>query len=101
MGAGWRATGSHSFRPAQIRRGIRHFPGALTRVSTEESPAYRQRAWRRKQGYMGAGAADFEELAPDRTRLREALLPSQHVSSRVAEAFIGRDDTSSERTIWR
>ena len=36
---------------------------------------------------MGSGAQNFEEPAPDRTRLREALLPSQHVSSRVAEAF--------------
>ena len=52
------------------------FPGALTRVSTEDSPFYLQRAWRRKQGYMGAGAADFEEPASDRTRLREVLLPS-------------------------
>jgi uncharacterized circularly permuted ATP-grasp superfamily protein/uncharacterized alpha-E superfamily protein len=67
------------------------FPGALTRVSTAQSPF--------TANELGGGskdtwveAPDFVEPASDRIRLREALLPAQHVSSRVAEAFywIGR-----------
>ena len=52
------------------------FPGALTRVSTNESPFHRQRAWRRKQGYLGAGALGLRG-----TRARS------HTSSRSPSAF--------------
>ena len=76
------------------------FPGALTHEfqpilslpPTSLAEEARIRGCRRR-GLRGT--------RPDRTRLREALLPSQHVSSRVAEAFIGPVDTSSEPTIWR
>lgn len=63
------------------------FPGALTRVSTEESPF--------TSSELGGGSKDtwvqtadkFEEPVHDRNRQRDIVLPSQHVSSRVAEAF--------------
>jgi len=68
------------------------FPGALTRVSTDESPF--------TANELGGGSKDtwvqapyeFIQPAPDRTRLREALMPAHHVTSRVAEAFywVGR-----------
>lgn len=68
------------------------FPGALTRVSTAESPY--------TSSELGGGSKDtwvqvgFEHEAKDveGVRFTEAMLPSQHVTSRVAEAFywIGR-----------
>ncbi|MET0224396.1 MAG: circularly permuted type 2 ATP-grasp protein, partial [Terrimicrobium sp.] len=63
------------------------FPGALTRVSTNESPFTANELGGGSKDTWVQAPSDFEEPAPDRTRLREALLPSQHVSSRVAEAF--------------
>ncbi len=63
------------------------FPGALTRVSTKESPFTANELGGGSKDTWVQVPQDFEEPAPDRTRLREALLPSQHVSSRVAEAF--------------
>ncbi len=68
------------------------FPGALTRVSTQESPY--------TSSELGGGSKDtwvqvgFEEegKADESPRLSENTLPSQYVTSRVAEAFywIGR-----------
>lgn len=68
------------------------FPGALTRVSTDDSFF--------TANELGGGSKDtwvqapyeFSQPAPDRTRLREALMPTHHVTSRVAEAFywVGR-----------
>ena len=63
------------------------FPGALTRVSTEESPYTANELGGGSKDTWVQAPPDFEEPPPDRARLREALLPSQHVSSRVAEAF--------------
>ena len=63
------------------------FPGALTRVSTQESPYTANELGGGSKDTWVQAPQDFEEPPPDRTRLREALLPSQHVSSRVAEAF--------------
>jgi hypothetical protein len=63
-------------------------PGGLARVSTEASSLVvsMQQGGGSKDTWVQA-PQDFEEPPSDRTRLREALLPSQHVSSRVAEAF--------------
>jgi len=68
------------------------FPGALTRVSTQESP--------HTSSELGGGSKDtwvqvgFEEETREEEspRLSENTLPSQYVTSRVAEAFywIGR-----------
>jgi len=68
------------------------FPGALTRVSTDQSPFTANELGGGSKDTWVEAAPDFVEPAPDRVRLREALLPAQHVSSRVAEAFywIGR-----------
>ncbi len=68
------------------------FPGALTRVSTDESPSLANELGGGSKDTWVQASPDFVEPASDRARLREALLPSQHVSSRVAEAFywIGR-----------
>ncbi len=63
------------------------FPGALTRVSTEDSPFTANELGGGSKDTWVQAAQNFEEPPPDRTRLREGLLPSQHVSSRVAEAF--------------
>ncbi len=63
------------------------FPGALTRVSTEESPYTANELGGGSKDTWVQASPDFVEPASDRARLREALLPSQHVSSRVAEAF--------------
>jgi uncharacterized circularly permuted ATP-grasp superfamily protein/uncharacterized alpha-E superfamily protein len=63
------------------------FPGALTRVSTEESPYTSNELGGGSKDTWVQAPPDFEEPPSDRTRLRESLLPSQHVSSRVAEAF--------------
>ena len=63
------------------------FPGALTRISTAESAhTANELGGGSKDTWVGA-PPDFVEPAPDRIRLREAPLPTQHVSSRVAEAF--------------
>jgi uncharacterized alpha-E superfamily protein len=63
------------------------FPGALTRVSTEESPYTSNELGGGSKDTWVQAPPDFEEPPSDRGRLREALLPAQHVSSRVAEAF--------------
>src|SRR4029077_1938855 len=63
------------------------FPGALTRVSSEHSPFTANELGGGSKDTWVQAPPDFEEPSPDRTRLREALLPSQHISSRVAEAF--------------
>jgi uncharacterized circularly permuted ATP-grasp superfamily protein/uncharacterized alpha-E superfamily protein len=64
------------------------FPGALTRVSTENSSfTANELGGGSKDTWVQAPQDFVEEPPPDRARLREALLPSQHVSSRVAEAF--------------
>lgn len=62
------------------------FPGALTRVSTEESPF--------PANELGGGSKDTWVLLDHeddddmpRTAQKDAGLPSQYVSSRVAEAF--------------
>ncbi len=62
-------------------------PGALTRVSTEDSLYTANELGGGSKDTWVQAPPDFEEPPPDRGRLREALLPSQHVSSRVAEAF--------------
>jgi len=68
------------------------FPGALTRVSTAQSPYTANELGGGSKDTWVQAAPGFVEPAPDRLRLREPLMPSQHVSSRVAEAFywIGR-----------
>jgi uncharacterized circularly permuted ATP-grasp superfamily protein/uncharacterized alpha-E superfamily protein len=68
------------------------FPGALTRVSTDDSAF--------TANELGGGSKDtwvqapYEHIqsAPTRTRIRETLMPAHHVTSRVAEAFywVGR-----------
>lgn len=66
------------------------FPGALTRVSTADSA--------HTASELGGGSKDtwvqvgFEKPRVDAPRAQESPMPSQHVSSRVAEAFywIGR-----------
>jgi uncharacterized circularly permuted ATP-grasp superfamily protein/uncharacterized alpha-E superfamily protein len=63
------------------------FPGALTRVSTEESPYTANELGGGSKDTWVQAPPDFEEPPSDRMRLRESLLPAQHVSSRVAEAF--------------
>ena len=63
------------------------FPGALTRISTPESPYTANELGGGSKDTWVQAPADFVEPPPDRSRQREALLPSQHVSSRVAEAF--------------
>ena len=62
-------------------------PGALTRVSTEDSRFTANELGGGSKDTWVQAPPDFEEPPPDRSRLRESLLPSQHVSSRVAEAF--------------
>lgn len=68
------------------------FPGALTRVSTDSSPFTANELGGGSKDTWVEAAPDFVEPAQDRLRLRESLLPAQHISSRVAEAFywIGR-----------
>jgi uncharacterized circularly permuted ATP-grasp superfamily protein/uncharacterized alpha-E superfamily protein len=63
------------------------FPGALTRVSTKDSLYTANELGGGSKDTWVQAPPDFEEPPPDRTRLRESLLPAQHVSSRVAEAF--------------
>ena len=63
------------------------FPGALTRVSTEDSPFTANELGGGSKDTWVQAPPDFEESPSDRSRLRESLLPSQHISSRVAEAF--------------
>jgi uncharacterized circularly permuted ATP-grasp superfamily protein/uncharacterized alpha-E superfamily protein len=63
------------------------FPGALTRVSTEESPYTANELGGGSKDTWVQAPSDFEEHPSDRTHPRESPLPSQHVSSRVAEAF--------------
>ena len=63
------------------------FPGALTRVSTAESRFTANELGGGSKDTWVQAPADFEEPPPDRARIREAPLPAQHVSSRVAEAF--------------
>lgn len=63
------------------------FPGALTRISTPESPYTANELGGGSKDTWVQAPPDFVEPPPDRSRQREALLPSQHVSSRVAEAF--------------
>jgi len=67
------------------------FPGGLTRISTDQSP------WTASE--LGGGSKDtwveigpFSDDRPDRRPALEVRLPSQHVTSRVAESFywIGR-----------
>jgi uncharacterized circularly permuted ATP-grasp superfamily protein/uncharacterized alpha-E superfamily protein len=68
------------------------FPGALTRVSTAQSPFTANELGGGSKDTWVEAAPGFVEPVPDRIRMREAPLPAQHVSSRVAEAFywIGR-----------
>jgi len=68
------------------------FPGALTRVSTDESDYTANELGGGSKDTWVQAPADFIEPSPDRLRLREGALPTHHVSSRVAEAFywIGR-----------
>lgn len=68
------------------------FPGALTRITTDESPHTANELGGGSKDTWVQAPPDFVEPPSDRARLREALLPTQHVSSRVAEAFywIGR-----------
>jgi uncharacterized circularly permuted ATP-grasp superfamily protein/uncharacterized alpha-E superfamily protein len=68
------------------------FPGALTRVSTAHSPYTANELGGGSKDTWVQAAPGFVEPVGDRARPREAPLPSQHVSSRVAEAFywIGR-----------
>ncbi len=63
------------------------FPGALTRVSTADSAYTANELGGGSKDTWVQAPPDFIEPAPDRARSREALLPAQHVSSRVAEAF--------------
>lgn len=63
------------------------FPGALTRVSTDEAPYTANELGGGSKDTWVEAAPDYVEPVSDRIRLREALLPAQHVSSRVAEAF--------------
>jgi len=68
------------------------FPGALTRVSTSESLfTASELGGGSKDTWVTAQRPDADLVEIPRT-LREARLPSQHVTSRVAEAFywIGR-----------
>lgn len=67
-------------------------PGALTRVSTAESPFTANELGGGSKDTWVLAAPGFVEPATDPMRPRETPLPSQHVSSRVAEAFywIGR-----------
>ncbi|CAN5495243.1 hypothetical protein BH09VER1_BH09VER1_42740 [soil metagenome] len=63
------------------------FPGALTRVSTPESPYTANELGGGSKDTWVQAHPDVEEPSGERIRLREAPLPAQHVSSRVAEAF--------------
>lgn len=63
------------------------FPGALTRISSPDSPYTANELGGGSKDTWVQAPADFVEPAPDRNRLREPALPAQHVSSRVAEAF--------------
>jgi uncharacterized circularly permuted ATP-grasp superfamily protein/uncharacterized alpha-E superfamily protein len=63
------------------------FPGALTRISTQDSPYTANELGGGSKDTWVQAPAHFQEPPPERARLRESLLPSQHVSSRVAEAF--------------
>ncbi len=68
------------------------FPGALTRVSTEDSPFTANELGGGSKDTWVQAPPDYVEPAPERIRLRDSLMPAQHVSSRVAEAFywVGR-----------
>lgn len=68
------------------------FPGALTRITTDDSPHTSNELGGGSKDTWVQAPADFVERPMDRFRLREAPLPAQHVSSRVAGAFywIGR-----------
>lgn len=68
------------------------FPGALTRITTDDSPHTANELGGGSKDTWVQAPPDFVEAPPDRARLRDTLLPAQHVSSRVAEAFywIGR-----------
>lgn len=63
------------------------FPGALTRISTSDSDFTANELGGGSKDTWVQAPPDFVEPEPDRARQREALLPAQHVSSRVAEAF--------------
>jgi len=68
------------------------FPGALTRITTDESSHTANELGGGSKDTWVQAPAEFVERPIDRLRLREAPLPAQHVSSRVAGAFywIGR-----------
>jgi uncharacterized alpha-E superfamily protein len=63
------------------------FPGALTRITSDESPSTANELGGGSKDTWVQAAPDFVEPPFDRIRQRESLLPTQHVSSRVAEAF--------------
>ncbi len=62
------------------------FPGALTRVSTDESPfTASELGGGSKDTWVASGAEETVKSSP--RLIHETRLPSQHVTSRVAEAF--------------
>jgi len=63
------------------------FPGALTRINTDESPYTANELGGGSKDTWVQVPPDFVEPSAERGRQREAPLPVQHVSSRVAEAF--------------
>jgi len=63
------------------------FPGALTRINTDEFPYTANELGGGSKDTWVLAPPDFVEPSPERVRQREAPLPAQHVSSRVAEAF--------------
>ncbi len=67
--------------------GYEIFPGALTRTTSNESSHTANELGGGSKDTWVLAPADFVEPSIDRLRLREAPLPAQHVSSRVAEAF--------------
>ncbi|MDX2082125.1 MAG: circularly permuted type 2 ATP-grasp protein [Terrimicrobiaceae bacterium] len=63
------------------------FPGALTRISTEQSPyTASELGGGSKDTWVYVGFENDPEL-PDAPRAQDAILPAQHVTSRVAESF--------------
>ncbi len=68
------------------------FPGALTRVSTDDSLHTANELGGGSKDTWVQAPHDFTPPPPDRIRVREALMPAHHVTSRVAEAFywVGR-----------
>jgi uncharacterized alpha-E superfamily protein len=78
-----------------VRRGGGDYhviPGALTRISTAETPYTASELGGGSKDTWVEVTGDAPTPLADRSRVGDQLLPSQHVTSRVAEAFywIGR-----------